>query len=282
MSRPAPRLGRRASGRGDAPETMSALTTEKPVGKKSWFGVFKPNPQARLRLFCFPYAGGGASIYRTWGEQLPPQVEMRPVQLPGRENRMSEPSLTRIEPLVQAVAEALLPYLDLPFAFFGHSMGALVAFELARKLRSAVDLEPLQLFVSGRIAPHHVRSEPPNYNLPEPELIEELRRLNGTSEEALEHPELMGLMLPLLRADFELVQTYTYAGGAPLGCPVTAFGGAQDTEVSMEELAGWREHTTGDFSLRMFEGGHFFLHAAREQLLQIVSTELRRASKVFA
>lgn len=251
-------------------------------GKKSWFGAFKPNPKAQLRLFCFPYAGGGASIYRTWGQQLPPLVEMRPVQLPGRENRMSEPPFTRVEPLVEAVAEALLPCLDRPFAFFGYSMGALVAFELARKLRAAVDLEPLQLFVAGRIAPHLVRREPPNYNLPDPELIEELRRLDGTPEEALEHPELMQLMLPLLRADFELVQTYTYADAAPLSCPVTAFGGAQDTEVSREELAGWAEHTTGAFSLRMFEGGHFFLHDAQEEILRIVSRELRQASEVLA
>jgi medium-chain acyl-[acyl-carrier-protein] hydrolase len=259
-----------------------APTAEKMSDKRAWFGTFKPNPNAQLRLFCFPYAGGGASIYRTWGAHLPPHVELRPVQLPGRENRMSEPPLTRVEPLVRLLAEALLPYLDLPFAFFGHSMGALVAFELARKLRTTVRLEPLQLFVAGRIAPHIIRSEPPNYNLPDPELIEELRRLDGTPAEALEHPELMRLILPLLRADFELVQTYTYAGGAPLDCPVTAFGGAQDTEVSREELEGWREHTTGDFSLHMFAGGHFFLHTASEQLLRVISSELRQASNVYA
>jgi medium-chain acyl-[acyl-carrier-protein] hydrolase len=258
---------------------MSAPTTKRLSGKKSWFGSFKPNPKAQLRLFCFPYAGGGASVYRSWEQQLPSLVEVRAVQLPGRENRMGERPFTRVEPLVEALAEALLPFLDLPFAFFGHSMGAVVAFELARKLRTAVNLEPRHLFVSGRIAPHIVRVEPPNYNLPDPELIEELRRLDGTPEEALEHPELMGLMLPLLRADFELVQTYSYADGAPLGCSVTAFGGLKDKEVSREELAGWREHTAGDFSLRMFEGGHFFLHAARSQILAAVSAELLETSE---
>jgi len=258
---------------------MSAPTTKRLSGKKSWFGSFKPNPKAELRLFCFPYAGGGASIYRFWEEQLPPLVEVRAIQLPGRENRMSEEPFTQVETLVGALAEALLPFLNLPFAFFGHSMGALVAFELARKLRTAVNLEPSQLFVSGRIAPHIARREPPNYNLPDPQLIEELRRLDGTTEEALAHPELMRLMLPLLRADLELVQTHTYADGAPLGCPVTAFGGLQDTEVTTEQLAGWHEHTTGAFSLRMFEGGHFFLHAARSQILAIVSAELDRVNR---
>jgi medium-chain acyl-[acyl-carrier-protein] hydrolase len=246
-------------------------------GNKSWFGTVKPNPKAQLRLFCFPYAGGGASIYRTWWQSLPPLVEVRPVQLPGRENRLSEPPFTRVEPLVQAVAEALLPHLNLPFAFFGHSMGAVIAFELARKLRAVINLEPLHLFVAGRIAPHLIDLEPPTYNLPDPELIEELRRLNGTPREALEHPELMHLMLPLLRADFQLVQTYAYVDGAPLDCPVTAFGGLQDPEVSREELAAWREHTTGAFSLRMFEGDHFFLQAAQTQILQIISQELRQA-----
>ncbi|HEX8091839.1 MAG TPA: alpha/beta fold hydrolase, partial [Blastocatellia bacterium] len=197
-----------------------------------------------------------------------------PVQLPGRGNRLQEPSFTRLVDLVQALNQALFPYFDKPFAFFGHSMGAMIAFELARSLRRDYGLEPMHLFVSGRVAPQIRRQEPITYDLPEPELLEELRRLNGTPKEVLEHPELMQLMLPLIRADFQVVQTYKYSPEPPLSCPISAFGGLQDQGVSRAALEAWREQTAATFIIRMFDGDHFFLHGVQPLFLSILAQEL--------
>jgi medium-chain acyl-[acyl-carrier-protein] hydrolase len=163
-----------------------------------------------------------------------------------------------------------------PFAFFGHSMGAMISFELARRLRREHDREPIHLFVSGRRAPQLPITEPPTYNLPEPQLIEDLRRLNGTPRAVLENPELLQLVLPLLRTDFEVCQTYTYTPQAPLSCPITVFGGLQDTEAPRESLAAWREQTTSSFTLRMFPGDHFFLHTTQHDMLRIIYEQLSR------
>jgi medium-chain acyl-[acyl-carrier-protein] hydrolase len=241
-----------------------------------WLLCSRPKLEPTLRLLCFPYAGGGANIFRQWQNDLPPTVEVCAVQLPGREKRLPEPSFTDLSRLVQVAAEALLPYLDKPFALFGHSMGAAISFELARHLRHEAHLRPVHLFVSGRGAPQLPATDAPIYNLPEAEFLNELRRLQGTPEEVLEHPELMELMLPILRADFELVQTYHYSAGLPLDCPITAFGGLQDEEVSRADLEAWREQTATDFSLHMLPGDHFFLHTAQSLLLRTLAQELRQ------
>ena len=242
--------------------------------ESQWFRALNRHPRCRARLFCFPYAGGAALIYRDWPAGLPADVELCAVQLPGRGNRLREPAFTRLRPLVETLADELLPFLDRPFAFFGHSMGASIGFELARGLRRARTLEPVHLFVSGRRPPHVPSTERHTYELPEPELIEELRQLNGTPKEVLEHPEIMQLLLPLLRADFELVQTYAYEPEPPLACPVSVFGGLQDTEADRELLEQWREQTAAEFSLQMFPGDHFFLHTSRPLLLQSISRKL--------
>ena len=219
-------------------------------------------------------------IFRGWQERLPRTVEVCPVELRGRGRRLHEPPFTRLTTLIEATAEGLLPLLDKPFAFFGHSMGAMISFELARLLRKEHGLMPLHLFVSGRRAPHVPESDPPTYNLPDAEFLKELRRLNGTPQEVLEHTELIELMMPLLRADFEVVQTYHYAPGPPLDCPITAFGGLQDVEVRREYLDGWHNYTTVAFTLRMMPGDHFFLHTAQRLLLQILAQELQRIASV--
>jgi medium-chain acyl-[acyl-carrier-protein] hydrolase len=248
------------------------------IGMKTthWLTCPRPNSRAGLRLFCFPYAGGRAAIFRQWPDSLPTTVEMYAVEYPGRGARLTEPPLTRITCLVQAAADALLPYLDKPFVFFGHSMGAMISFELARWLRQEQSLGPVQLFVSGRRAPHSPNTDRPTYDLPDDEFLEELRRLNGTPKEVLDHAELMRLILPIVRADFEAIQTYRYLPGAPLDCPITAFGGLGDQEVNREHLEAWREHTTAGFALRMFPGDHFFLHTAQRVLLQTLSQDLHQ------
>lgn len=243
-------------------------------GDNSWVKFPKPNPQAKLRLFCFPYAGGGALSFRAWQDSLPHTVEVCPIELPGRGTRLLEPPFTRLEPLTQEIAHALLPHLDKPFAFFGHSMGGLVSFELARLLCREYGSSPVHLFVSCRRAPQVPDPNPPIHTLPEPEFLEELRRLNGTPEAVLENTELMQLLLPILRADFEVIETYVYAPEPPLECGITAFGGLQDRKVSYDDLEVWREQTSDSFSVQMLPGDHFFINSSQPLLLQALSRKL--------
>lgn len=242
----------------------------------NWLVRPEPRTQARLRLFCFPYAGGGARVFQSWAAALPPFIEVCAVQLPGHEKRLREAPLRNLRQLVAALSQVLQAYADKPFVFFGHSMGAKLCFELARCLRCEHKLGPAQLFVSGCRAPHLPRDEAPTYNLPEPEFIEKLRRLNGTPREVLEHPEMMQLVAPILRADFEVVETYDYAPEPPLSCPITAIGGLQDDEVAREQLEAWRSHTSAAFVLRMLPGDHFFLHAQQAALLRVLAADLHQ------
>jgi medium-chain acyl-[acyl-carrier-protein] hydrolase len=226
-------------------------------------------------LFCFPYAGGAASVFRNWSDGLPADVELCPVQLPGRGTRLMEPPYSRLSLLVEALAEGILPLLDKPFAFFGHSLGSLVSFELARELRAKHQARPVRLFVSAGPAPQIPHRGLPIHNLPEGEFTAELRRLNGTPAELLDHRELMDIVIPSLRADFALYESYRYLAGPPLNCPISTFGGLSDQKVSHRDLEAWRDQTTVSFSIRMFPGDHFFLKTTQPQLLRALSQELR-------
>jgi medium-chain acyl-[acyl-carrier-protein] hydrolase len=217
----------------------------------------------------------GASIFRTWSDCLPADVEVCPVQFPGRETRFMETPFARLSPLVEALAQALDPLLDKPFAFFGHSFGALVGFELARQLRRRFGVQPARLFVSAGRAPQIPPRGRPIHALPEEEFMAELRRLNGTPGKVLENAELMQSMLPILRADFAVYETYVYATEPPLDCFISGFGGLQDQKVSRGDLEAWRDQTSVSFSLRMFPGNHFFLNAIRPLLLQALYQDLR-------
>jgi medium-chain acyl-[acyl-carrier-protein] hydrolase len=231
-----------------------------------WF-TFYPNPQSRLRLFCFPYAGGNTLSYRQWSAYLP-NLEILLVQLPGRERRFLEPPFTDLNSLVEALVSEILPYCDRPFAFFGHSMGGFVAFELTRTLRRRHHPYPAHLLLSGCRAPQLPPSHPPLHPLSDADFIQELRRYNGTPEEVLMNSELIQLFLPTLRADFTLVETYCHITELPLDCPITVFGGLQDVEVSPEDLDGWHLHTTRRFTRHLLPGDHFFLHSSQTLLLQ--------------
>lgn len=198
------------------------------------------------------------------------------MELPGRGTRIKDAPFTRMEPLVEAIALALLPELDKPFAFFGHSMGALVSFELARLLRKRGDRQLSHLLISGRSAPQIPDPEPPLHALPEAEFVEKLRRYNGTPSEVLANAELMQLFLPILRADFELIETYVYKNEPAFDFPISAFGGLSDFEASREYLSAWAHHTTAAFDLRMFPGDHFFLHSNEALLLQSITRQLQQ------
>lgn len=253
----------------------SAVVTQMP-NKNKWLFCPRPNPAAELRLFCFPYAGGGAMAFHGWAQRLPTEVELVAVQYPGRGSLLGVPPFERIDPLTQAVVELLTPRLDVPFAFFGHSMGALVAFEAARALRERLLTQPVHLFVSGSGAPHRRTERRSFHNLPDAELIDELRRLGGTPPEVLDNPELLSLFLPILRADFAVCDNYVYAHGTPLDTPISAFAGDGDFETEPEACAAWREQTTAEFALRVLRGDHFFLHTSRDELLAAVAHTLRQ------
>lgn len=233
----------------------------------------KLNPRAVLRLFCFPYGGGAARAYRPWTQTLPPEIDICAIQLPGRGNRLREPPLTKMSMAVELVGKEIVSLLDRPYAFFGHSMGAILGFEVARLLRRGGHQGPTHLFVSGHKAPQIPKTEPFTYNLPDAEFIEELQRLNGTPTEVLEYPDMMQIMLPLLRADFESIQTYSYRHEPPLDCPITALGGLLDPDISRETLEPWREQTTAAFNLQMFPGDHFFLHQEQARVLRTIAQE---------
>ena len=241
-----------------------------------WVKCPNPNPQADFRLFCLPYAGGGASIFRKWSDSLPPYVEVCPIQLPGREDRLKEPPFTHISPLVQTLTQVLRPYLSIPFAFFGHSMGALISFELARQLRAQQEPEPMHLFLSGRRAPQIRDRNPLIHTLPEPEFLEELRQLNGTPKVVLENSELMQLFLPILQADFSICGTYTYLEQPPLDCPISAFGGIEDSEETSDLIESWSAQTHSCFSLQMLPGDHFFVNTSQPLLIEMLSRELHQ------
>ena len=239
-----------------------------------WLPGYKEKPGVTRRLFCFPYAGGSAGSFRPWPNLLPGFLQVMAVQPPGRGERLSEPPFKHLPDMIEVLGPTLLPFLNKPFAFFGHSMGALIGFELTRWLRRTKNPMPQHLLVSGRRAPQFNYEELPSHDLPEPEFIERLRKLNGTPQEVLDHPELMQLMLPLLRADFSVCETYRHEVEPPLDCPVTVFGGMGDVEIPRERLEPWREHTTSSFSLHMFPGDHFFIHSAQDEIIRVISQKL--------
>ncbi|WP_437677404.1 thioesterase II family protein [Sorangium sp. So ce131] len=248
----------------------------KPTGSSSadvWVGLPRPNPDARLRLFCFPYAGGGASSYTTWWRELPASVELCTIKLPGRETRMNERPFERLTPLVGALAAAVEPWLTKPFVLYGHSLGALVACELARALRRRGAPLPRHLLVSGRRAPHLPSGEA-LHTLSDAEFVMWLRRMGGTPDEVLREPELLELFLPVLRADIAVNEAEPFVAEAPLDCPITAFGGVDDERASPADLDAWRELTRGPFRVEMFPGGHFFLRSARGPFLRSISAVL--------
>lgn len=242
-----------------------------------WFPAADLRPGAKLRVFCFPPAGGGVSTFRGWAESLPTAVSICPARLPGRESRSSEPAIDRMTPLVQAVADAIRPLSGEPFAFFGHSMGAVIAFEVARHLRGRHRPMPAALFVAGARAPQFRLGHVPPPEPPEAELLDQLRRLEGIPGEVLDNPELMRVLLPALRADARLYRHYVYAEESPLDCPIRAYGGSGDPNVTREHLEAWGQQTAASFALHMLPGGHFFIRAAQALFLDQFARDLDQA-----
>jgi len=246
---------------------LFAITDMKTLSRPSpWLRTTAVKRSAVVRLFCFPHAGGDATTYSSWVEEMPGYVETCLVQLPGRGSRIQEPAYRNLELLVAAMHEGLKEYLDKPWVLFGHSMGALIAFEWARLLRRLNLPHPAGLIVSGKRAPQLPQRSRIIYDLPDAEFATELQKYNGTPQSVLEDRELWSILMPIIRADFELVQTYAYRPAPPLECSIDVFGGLQDDHVSKEDLFAWKTQTTDSFSLRMFPGDHFFVDSSRKQL----------------
>ena len=226
---------------------------------EEWVVKPRPNPKARLRLFCFHSAGSGASMFVPWAALLPGDVELNAIQLPGRENRLKEPPYKRIEPLLSDLDEIVFPLLDRPFAVFGISMGGLIGFEFARKLRQTYGIEPVHFFTASRRAPQTPDPLPYIAHLPDTAFLEAIQaRYNSIPELIWKDGELMQLFLPLLRADFSLLEAYAYQEEPQLDCPLTVMYGENDATINEEGISGWHIHTRGRFTRQRFSGGHFF------------------------
>lgn len=241
-----------------------------------------PRSRSAARLFCFPYAGGGAAAFRLWTAGLPAELDIWAAQLPGRANRLHEPVVNSVPNLVDALVEELMPRLDLPFAFFGHSMGSVLASEVARAVVSRGGPAPRHLIVSGRRPPGMSGPESRIHMLPDDEFIAEInRRYGGIPTQLLRDRELLMLLLPGLRADVTAVETFQPGPREPLDCPISAFGGTHDRLTPRAQLDAWRGQTTGPFRVRVFPGDHFYLDARRAEILadlsMILAPMLRRS-----
>lgn len=241
----------------------------------SWWLPIKSNPSAPLQLICLPYAGGSAANFLPWRGLLEADVDVHALQLPGRGGRLGEPPIGALDELIPQIGAALLPLLAKPIVLFGHSLGALLAFEMCRWMRRHQHAAPLHLFVSGRRAPQIPSVVPITSADGDDAFVAYLAGLNGTPNQVLESTELMQLMLPALRADFRLGENYQYANDERLSCPVTAFGGSDDEESHDGRLDAWAMQTSGSFGRHIFEGDHFFIHSRQQEIVAVIDRRLR-------
>ncbi len=250
--------------------------------RNPWLSVPRPRAAPDLRLFCFPFAGGSASAFRGWGDALDERVEIVALQPPGRESRFAEPAITQMGALVGRICEALASSLDRPFVFFGHSLGALVSFEVARALRRQGRPMPLAMIVSGRRAPQVPLGRPPFHRLDDAALVSEIRKLGGDPHRLFDSEEMRALLLPVARADFAVHDTHVHEDEHPLDVPISVFGGLDDHTTNERNLRAWQEQCVGPVSLSMFPGGHFFIEDARHDVLQAIAALLAQSIPAVA
>jgi len=233
---------------------------------QSWWVVPTVRPDPTVRLFCFPYSGSGASIYRAWERELPGDVELCAVQLPGREERIDEAAVGTMDALVAAIADNLAPDLDRPFAFYGHSFGGFLAFEVARLLRRRGAPMPRQLLIGAAAAPSQRTEDKLRAARPE--------MLRALPEQVRNDAELMALATAIFQADFAALQSWRYRDEEPLPCPITVYAGADDPYCTIAEAEAWRGLAGGEFAVEVLPAGHFFLHDHRDRLLALVASKL--------
>jgi surfactin synthase thioesterase subunit len=245
------------------------------VSCAKWLVPWQLGSQPQVRLFCFSYAGTGASMFRSWPAALPSLVDVIAIQLPGRESRFRERCVTRMDEITTAVVRSVQPYLDVPFVVFGHSLGALIGFEFVQGLQAIGAPLPLRLIASGMRPPHLAASVPPMSHLADDLLIAEVQRRYGSwQREFLEQPEALRVFLPILRSDLRLFEAYRCTEERCLSVAITALGGEQDEWSQMNLLQGWQRYTSRELSVRMYPGRHLFIHSASEQILRDLSREI--------
>ncbi|HZM78509.1 MAG TPA: alpha/beta fold hydrolase, partial [Candidatus Limnocylindrales bacterium] len=240
------------------------------MNSSAWIRISAPRPRARVRLFCLPHAGGGASSYTAWTRALPEHIEVCAAQLPGRETRIEEPAVTDIHAMARTLAEVITAHVDLPFAIFGHSLGAAIAYEVAQELRRRGGPQPLRLFASGARAPHLPLSGPRLADLPTDELIAGLAAIGGIPVELLDRREYLDLIAPSLRSDLVIAENHQTAIGEPLPYPITALTGEDDAHVPLDHVREWERHTSAGFKALVFPGGHFFHRDHMDRVLAAV------------
>ncbi|GGV40260.1 oleoyl-ACP hydrolase [Kitasatospora herbaricolor] len=239
-----------------------------------WIRRFHPSPASRVKLVCLAHAGGSANFYLPLSALLAPEVEVLAIQYPGRQDRWHEPVVADIGTLADRITAALRPWTGEPLALFGHSMGAVLGFEIARRLEAGPGRPPLALFASGRRAPSRTRDERVHL-LDDDDLVAEIEALQGTAPGALADPELRALVLPGVRADYRAIETYRCPPGATVATPVTVLIGDRDPRVDVAEAEAWFEHTTAATGLRVFPGGgHFYLADAWEEIAGRIRQDL--------
>ena len=244
------------------------------MNTNKWISFPKERPDAKLRLFCFHYAGSDASVFRLWPDNILPEIEICAVRLPGHESRFAEKPYRRIIKLVEDLTSEISPLFDKPI-FFGHSMGAHISFQLARYLRRNCMPGPLHMFVSGSRAPHIPEDHNSlHYKMEDNVFIHKLIELGGMAEEILQNKELMDLILPILRADVEILNTIEYTEEEPLECSISSFDGLYDPRVSREDSEAWNKHTNRDFNLTMIPGKHLFINTHRGQIIDLVNQNI--------
>ncbi|GGM33949.1 oleoyl-ACP hydrolase [Longimycelium tulufanense] len=247
---------------------MTDLANDNP-----WFRRYAPCPENGLRLLCFPHAGGSASSFLWLCKKLSPALDAVAVQYPGRQDRYREPHFGTIQQLAGQIVDNLGAVADRPLALFGHSMGAVTAFEVARRLEHTNGTSPVVLFVSGRRAPS-VRREDRVHQRDDRGLIAEIKALGGTDSRLLADEEILSMVLPTVRADYRAIETYRYAPGPAVSCPIVALTGDEDPRASIDDVTLWAEHTTGEFDLHVLRGGHFFLNEQPQQVTRVVTERL--------
>ncbi|MGC2743716.1 MAG: alpha/beta fold hydrolase [Candidatus Angelobacter sp.] len=253
---------------------MGSASTFHPT--RNWFERL-PAQGPTLRLYCFPYAGAGADVYRSWQQWFPQKVQICLVHLPGRGRGMGEQPFAQLPPLVASIADRIDREPRHTYALYGHSMGALIAFELGREMFRRHGYGPEHLLVSGRRAPQSPTDEPVIFNLPHDQFLAELRRLNGTPAEVLDNPEVIELFITTLRADFELVDTYEYRPGEPLSCPITVYNGIKDIHVPTESSPAWQEQTSSHCKVRLLNGDHFFIRNPDQEFISAFKADVLSA-----
>ncbi|MEW1691792.1 thioesterase II family protein [Streptomyces sp. NPDC091265] len=241
-----------------------------------WIRRFHPAPEAPARLVCFPHAGGSATYYFPVSRALSPAIDVLAIQYPGRQDRRNEPCVEDIEQLADLVVEELRPWGDVPLTLFGHSMGATLAFEVARRLEAS-GTPPRTLFASGRRAPSRVREETVHL-ADDDRLIADIAQLSGTDSAVLGDPEILRMILPAIRSDYKAAETYRFRPGPPLGLDVVTLVGDDDQQVTVEEAASWRTHTTASFELKVFPGGHFYLDSQVAPVLDLIRSRMSAAT----